>query len=582
MAGSLHSFFFHIDKSDEDYSEAMRGFGARDEVRAIPASFTSDEEAARHHLQRILIRETASVMRGLAAASHSSAVTPLRYLGVQSQPRTGTRIATFVQTQESIPIFGTKIVAELGLDRNLVSANGDLAVVQEISRRPTLTVAAALQQISLLTKRSPAQLAKVSRPELNFYNGNKQKWHLVYFFRRVPAAPYDALEAFGSRDGHGLAPSPRSIEPRFDYLVDAHDGEIVFYYPSDPMLASAAARAVPIPAKCSGEGESQELLEFWTTSSTGASGAGAFRMIDPLRNIATYDLGFKDLATASLPSEPLISANGDWNDSNRAGVSAHVNLTRVFDFYNTVLLRRGIDDEGKQLTAVVNCVYGNSDPGREWRNAVWYNNRMWFGQDKGGDGPLRSYSRFLDITAHELTHGVTEHTCDLVYRDQSGALNESISDIFAVIINNWHSLGPNSDVGLWNWEIGAGLAENGGPLRDLSNPTGTGNPDHMDKYVRTASDSGGVHTNSNIHNKAAFNMLNAVDASDSNSAFTPEDVALLYYLSMTRLGRLADFGAMREMMVTVARSYYMASPQAAREKVAAIEKSYEQVGIRRT
>jgi Zn-dependent metalloprotease len=321
---------------------------------------------------------------------------------------------------------------------------------------------------------------------------------LVYFFRRIPATPRELPASSAVKDGHGLAPSPRDLTPRFDYLVDAHSGKVLFYYPSDPTLvvATPSTFVLPIPAKCVGQGEDGQSVVFWGTSDT-ESGAPKFKMLDPLRNIATYDLVLADLGTAALPPEPISNASGDWSASNPAAVSAHVNLTRVFDFYNSVLMRAGIDDKRMQLTGIVNCAYGH---GREWRNAVWYNDRMWFGQDADSSGKLHSYARFLDVIAHELTHGVTQHTCDLVYRDQSGALNESLSDILGIIIFNWYNVGADSDVQRWIWQIGPGLGASGGPLRDLSNPAATGDPDHMSKYVHTPYDSGGVHTNSNIHN----------------------------------------------------------------------------------
>jgi bacillolysin/neutral peptidase B len=109
-------------------------------------------------------------------------------------------------------------------------------------------------------------------------------------------------------------------------------------------------------------------------------------------------------------------------------------------------------------------------------------------------------------------------------KDQSGALNESFSDIFGIIIANWDPQDPDRDVSSWTWQLGAGLGEGGGPLRDLSNPRVTGDPDHMQDFLRTKRDSGGVHTNSNIHNKAAYNVLTATDA-HGRRVFRPMEAA---------------------------------------------------------
>src|SRR5262249_12042447 len=151
--------------------------------------------------------------------------------------------------------------------------------------------------------------------------------------------------------------------------------------------------------------------------------------------------------------------------------------------------RRGVNDRGSDVVGVVNCCL---DTGPVWRNAVWWDQRMWFGQDFDANGILRSYAQHLDIIAHELTHGVTESTAGLIYQGQSGVLNESFSDIFGVIVKNWYDI--DKDVQLdrgsrrdstsgWNWWIGEGLGPRGKPLRDLSDPKATGDPDHMDRFV---------------------------------------------------------------------------------------------------
>jgi Zn-dependent metalloprotease len=181
--------------------------------------------------------------------------------------------------------------------------------------------------------------------------------------------------------------------------------------------------------------------------------------------------------------------------------------------------------------------------------------------------------------AHELTHGLTESTSNLVYRDQAGALNESFSDIFGVIINNWTRLGADSDPRKWNWEIGPGLGDKAGkPLRSMKNPKITGDPDHMKDYQKLPPDDdfGGVHTNSNIHNKAAYNLLTA--AAGMSLAVTARDVARLYYFTLQRLDRVATFDDVLTTMVDVATTVFP-DPDEARPAIAAIRGAYAAVGI---
>jgi Thermolysin metallopeptidase, alpha-helical domain len=91
------------------------------------------------------------------------------------------------------------------------------------------------------------------------------------------------------------------------------------------------------------------------------------------------------------------------------------------------------------------------------------------------NGALRSYALASDVVAHEITHGLTDRTARLEYQRESGALNESYSDIFGVIISNRNQ--PNIDA--WDWEMGEDLNATGIPLRDLSDPPRRGQPDHM-------------------------------------------------------------------------------------------------------
>jgi len=241
-------------------------------------------------------------------------------------------------------------------------------------------------------------------------------------------------------------------------------------------------------------------------------------------------------------------------------------------------MRDGVDDKGMDLTSVVNCTYSDEESPPDWHNAVWWQGRMWYGQVRGNREQLQSYARFLDVIAHELTHGVTEYSSNLVYQGESGALNESFSDILGIIISNWYTVGADSDVAEWSWQLGAGLGEGGLPLRDLSDPTRTHDPAHMKDYIHTKSDSGGVHSNSNIHNKAAYNVLVATDSAGKR-IFKPRDVAILYYLTLVRLTPLATFNKTLQTLLDVAATYFLANPADQQHKLAAIRDAYASVGI---
>jgi len=563
---------------------------ARREPRA---RFTNDEAAARYHLHQMLDRQEDPTLRELTAPSRPEVVPDLRLLdvrpapGQQRPPRRGaatgplgiapaaaagerrapptpTTLVRFEQTHASIPVFGSRATVELDGDRKVVSI---YASVGEIPRGlsaiaklgPSDAVALAVKAADA----APDRLAGVRPPTLTFYNDeDADRWHLAWFVADVPKRGVPDGPAEGGP--HGLGRSPRDLFPVFNYLVDAHEGTILLAYPAHAMVTL-----------CRGLDVDGVRQRFYAEQ----NGGGTFEMFDKPRSIRTFDLQGGDLS-GPFPSAAITSPAADpWNGP--AAISAHVNAMRVQEFLFSVLARNSVDDNGMELVSVVNCTYGQHEPPPQWHNAVWWNGRMWYGQALDGGGQMRSYSRHLDVIAHELTHGVTEHTAGLVYLHLSGALNESVSDIFGMIVQNWVAQGADSDVSGWTWELGPGLGSAGGPLRDMANPRNTGDPDHMSQYVKLPGDEhhdmGGVHKYSNIHNRAAYLLLTATEA-DGSRAMAARDVAVLYYLALKRLGSTANFSDMRDAMVETARSYF-GDPAERTRMVAHIEKAYDGVGI---
>jgi bacillolysin/neutral peptidase B len=558
------------EKSDEELRSigtatlSSRGIGRRrdDDQR----TFTTDEAAARFYVGQVLSRDERPRVRTLGASDQAATMPDLRLRATQQVPSSSDRLVTFDQTVSSIPIFGSRVVVQLNRDRELVNLGGDMALVGRVSPVAALSPADALDRIAKAAGVDASALADVSPPTLTFYcDQEKETWHLAYLCSRVPAAPAAFIAEMHDHKGHGLGSSPRQRRPLMNYLVDAHDGAILLYYSATPTIT--------VPSECLGDGEGGNGLEFWGLKLT-----DEFEMSDPRRAIKTYDMRGQDIDRDPVPHTAVRNASNNWQSTNKAAVSAHVNATKVYDFYKSVLLRDSIDDKGMDLVSIVNCTYSADEPPPQWHNAVWYDNKMWYGQDKGSDGQLRSYSRFLDVIAHELTHGVTEYTSNLVYKNQSGALNESFSDIFGIVIANWDPRNPDRDVSSWTWQLGAGLGSNGTPLRDLSDPRSTGDPDHMNDYLVTTRDSGGVHTNSNIHNKAAYNVFTATDASGAR-VFRPMEAAELFYLTLSRLSNLATFSDTLDALIEVAAVYYAGNPQKRDDRIQHIKSAYQKVGI---
>jgi Zn-dependent metalloprotease len=177
-----------------------------------------------------------------------------------------------------------------------------------------------------------------------------------------------------------------------------------------------------------------------------------------------------------------------------AAVDAHHYSCLVYDYFRKTFGRLGPDGKGTALVAYVHF-------GRKVANAFWHRDGVVFGD---GDGQNTApFSSDFGVVAHEYVHGFTAATSKLVYENQSGALNEALSDIFAAFMK--HAFQNNAATDWLNGEV-ANL--DGVPFRSLARPLHSKipQPDHMKLFVRTSEDNGGVHVNSGIPNHAAYLM----------------------------------------------------------------------------
>ncbi len=249
-----------------------------------------------------------------------------------------------------------------------------------------------------------------------------------------------------------------------------------------------------------------------------------------------------------LPGD-LVRAEGDPAGADLAATEAYDGLGDTWRLYQDVYGRNSIDDAGMDLSGTVHF-------GERYDNAYWDGEQMVFGD---GDGVL--FNRFtasLDVIGHELTHGVTGATADLEYRNQSGALNESISDVFGSLVKQY-ALGQTAEEA--DWLIGAGLLADGVQgvaLRSMKAP-GTAyddpqlggkdpQPAHIRDYLRTASDNGGVHTNSGIPNHAFYLAATAL------GGHACERAGAIWFEALTSgaLQKTATFPQFAQLTVAVA------------------------------
>lgn len=303
----------------------------------------------------------------------------------------------------------------------------------------------------------------------------------------------------------------------------------------DRELASAAARTVQI---------TNSLQAFRGQLSTGAPSSTV-----PIRP-GLRRQAFNCNGTDDIPGD-LSRSETDPPVADAAINQAFDNAGTSWNFYKQIFGRELVDGHGRSLVSSVHF-------SQNYDNAFWNGQEMVYGD---GDGQIfQNFTNSLDVIAHELTHGVTQFTAQLSYHDQSGALNESMSDCFGSMVKQW---AKGQTVDQADWLIGADIRApgfQGRALRDMANP-GTAyddprlgqdpQPGHMDGYVETQDDNGGVHINSGIPNRAF------VLAAKAMGGRSWEVIGKIWYVTLTeRLTASADFAKCAQETVSVARDLF--------------------------
>ena len=267
------------------------------------------------------------------------------------------------------------------------------------------------------------------------------------------------------------------------------------------------------------------------------------------------------------------SENGPKSSDNAVN-RAFDGLGQTFGFYKDVLKRNSIDGRGMRLDGYVHF-------SRSYNNAFWDGRRMIFGD---GDGQIfGDFTGSLDVIAHELTHGVTQFTAGLEYHNQSGALNESISDVFGSLVKQWTR---NETAAAADWLIGAEIfspAIQGDALRSLKEPGSAYNndligtdpqPKHMDNFQQLPDteegDFGGVHINSGIPNHAFFLTARFVGG---NAWEAPGHI---WYESLKASTETTEFQEFADTTFTVAGRLFGTNSAAQQ----AVRAAWEEVGLR--
>lgn len=319
----------------------------------------------------------------------------------------------------------------------------------------------------------------------------------------------------------------RAFDSRWFYWVDAESGEVFNIYNG---LTDSSGTGVG--------GDIKDLTGLTT------SAGGGFQLISSDGRQKTYDaLNRNKLpGTLSTDSDDIWNTTGRTSPGHGALVDAQYYANVTDDYY---LSYHGFNWTDFYPQGMVSSAHVQ----RNYVNAYWNGEQMAYGD---GDGvELREFSGDLDVVGHELSHGVTEATSDLIYQNESGALNEAFSDIMGTAIEYYYGSG--------NWTIAEDIDLLSNGFRNMANPNEDGDPSHYtDRYTGT-NDSGGVHTNSGIANHWFYLLVNGGQNANPTRATgtnvqgiglsSAEQIA---YLGFTALPANASFCQARASTVAVA------------------------------
>jgi Zn-dependent metalloprotease len=549
----MHRFSLHtVGKVAAKAKLALRpkaAAAAAPEAGALPQD---PETAAYGYLQRALKSDDVPEFSDPQGAG----VSEFQRLGTQTVPLTNTRVVKYRQLVNKVPVYGSLVTVELDENNRCLAINSALGSPKNVSAVAKLAPQKAVEVAARAAGIKPAQVK--STPRLSYYfNRPKSAWALVYIVENV-----QKLSRSKAARGHAQAAV-------FDYVVNANTGGLIAEL---PRTASAAV--------IENAPDALGVVRSFTVESNSATRT----MRNASLNILTYAFDFRDPQVRAdlLPGTPVKrTASKGWMPE---AVSAHANAELVGHFMRDVLMRNGIDNAGGPMVSTVNCVVAEESPKpKDWRNAYWDPDakQMVYGQRVRSNGkPPLTIAAMLDIVGHEMFHGVTDLTARLEYAGQSGAMNESYSDIFGLLIQN----AGKPERKLWQWQIGVGFDADDEPLRDIRAPRKCDQPAHMKDYEdegppNEENDWGGVHTNSGIHNHAAYRMMTV--RSKGKPILSHSELSALFYLALTQhLTRTSEFSDSRRALVLVGGTLFRNDPPSTRRaKIRAIERAFDAVGV---
>lgn len=474
----------------------------------------------------------------------------------------GRRTERADQYYRGVRVFGADIARQLDDQGIVLSVFGHLYDGIEISPDPSVTADAVKTAVNRL---AGLEQGEANEPEL-------------------VVLPIDEGATYR------LAWRMRAVTDRVDivqYFLDAETGAVLRQY-SDRQSQAAVGRATGVL------GDSKKI------SVSGADGSFAARDLlrpplvetadmkgDPIRT-----LNFLDGRVVLGASDVAADTDNNWTDG--AVTDAHVYAGYTYDYLHKRFGRRGLDDNNIRIRSLVHPVGRTATDFARYFNLFpdFFVNAFYagggimvygVGLPPGFTSRGQSWNHFagaLDIVAHELAHGVTEFSSNLIYRNESGALNEAFSDIIGTSVEFFFQPAGGGDLRA-DYLCAEDTIKPGG-LRSMENPQAYGDPDHYSQRVLGISDNGGVHSNSGIANHAFYlaieggtNRTSGLDVQGVGGA-NREQIEKVFYRAFTAmLPANATFALARAATIQAARDLY--GPDSSAER--AVTQAWTAVGV---
>lgn len=531
-----------------------KGLGWND-IPASPQATVKPALSARQRMAetaslRFLSAEFASTSGNLGVSANELTFRTKR---VEEDPEGG--MHTHVQQfYRGVPVFGGEAIVHL--DSNEVSTGtaptsmtDDLVRDVQVDTAPTLSAA---QAAKIAISAYGCEKCLTAKPKTDL-------WVL-----RLPNRAPDALVyrvQLRREDG-----SPKTALPV--YFVNAHDGSVEMNYDN---LQTGTGLSL-----YSGQRTINTFYIYLNPSYP------TYFMEDHIRKVATYD-GLS--STNNIAN--FTDLDNNWNaPDQRAAVDAHFGTAQALDFYKKTFNRNGFDGKGGPAfhysrDGVTRMKSVRVHYGFKLNNGFWNGNEIVLGD---GDGVINGPDVSVDWLGHEWTHAVTQYTANLVYNGESGALNESMSDVFACLIERY-TYGENSNT--WKiFEKTVTPKKAGDVERDMANPhkgmnygfTPDDQPDHYSERYKGTQDNGGVHANSGISNKVFYLVAKGGShhKGGSMTGIGPDKAGKIWYKALTAyMTKTTNFKGARTATLNAAKALYGASGA----EYAAVGKAWSLCGV---